>query len=169
MDSAHHAGFEEGGRRSHRSKNASGLKKGKKARQEILFAEPPERNTAWLLVSYHFGKSFLCGLKISVPQVSFVWKHVPCFPAVLHSIPVPPLALGAAGVGMAHDSARKTGTSATQFLDFGGRTAPENETLFSREAQEPEFGTSTPTYCIAHLPVLLRETPHGWCLSGIST
>lgn len=34
--------------------------------------------------------------------------------------------------GMAHNSARKTGTSGTQFLDFHGRTTMEKETLFSR-------------------------------------
>lgn len=69
---------------------------------------------------------------------------------------------------MAHDSARKTGTRGTQFLDFGGRPTIEKETLFSWETWEPELGTGTPAHRIAHLLVPLQETLHVG-LSGLST
>ena len=117
-----------------------------------------------ILIGSHCCKELPLGLEICL--LFTISRHPPLLSSCLgwQSVRLlPPPLSKVTDSGWSLIQSRNTGTSETQFLDFGGRVLLRKRHCSHERPRNPKF-TSTPSllYCMLHW------SPHGCCLSGIS-
>ena len=129
-----------------------------------------------ILIGSHCCKELPLGLEICL--LFTISRHPPLLSSCLgwQSVRLlPPPLSKVTDSGWSLIQARNTGTSETQFLDFGGRVLLRKRHCSHERPRNPKF-TSTPAYCIAcstgHLMgvVYLEShvwTPHVWTQTPI--